>query len=441
MPITKKWTFMVYNNYDDPHIGIIHRNIAAELMNVGSTDEVNLVALCDEPPPPHGGPDTLGTPLYLIPRRTEPQVLACHPDWPGDELDMAHPATLVTFAAFVKEHFPAERYALVIASHGYGWTQGTVTWRSSQGTRNLRRLLAFSRSSGSRDHLLDNIANRRRADRRAPVEDTGGIYRSTALSPDMTSQTELSSANLALAAQSIAQALGRPLDLLGFDACMMQMTEIAFQLAGSVRYQVGPEWFGHAWPYTDICTGLVNAPDQPPDALARAVVECYRAHRESTYTPRYSLSAADLGQLDELALRIDDFVAAFLAQPLPPDQLDAVVKATQLVSTKYLYRDLGDFARRLAAMPVSPQLRQAGEALHEHLTERLVIAHCAQSPPAPPDLQVSTERHLKHTTGLSISLPLFCAPTDANALAYRCLQLSTETAWDDLLFSAQGPKP
>jgi len=437
MPATRKWTFMVYNNYDDPMISWMHGDILDQLMEVGSTDEVSLVALCDAPPPLTGASTGAGTPLFHIPRKDQPQVLTPHDDWPVVELDMGHPATLVRFAGFAKRCYPAENYALVMACHGSGWTTGKASWRSDARTDRLVRLLDTRRSGRAR---RPGPMNRIVHGAGSPRGSSLGTWRASALSPDMTSQSEMSTINLGLAAESIATALGQPLDLLAFDACNMQMAEIAFQLAGSVHYQVGPEWFGRTWSYRDLCGWLTTTPDLDARDLALAMVESYRAHQQSLWTPRFTLSASDLTQTELLGHRLDELVDAVLACPVALAKLHEVVRATQLLNELFQYRDLGDFVTRLLGHPVSNPARQAGGALLQQL-DRTIIAHCVQSPPTPTGQKVSTESFLDKTTGLSISLPLFCKPGEPNTQAYLALDIAQKTRWPDFLRHPQGPKP
>jgi hypothetical protein len=433
--MAKKWTLMVYNNYDDPSIGILHLDIAAQLASVGANADIDVVILCDDM-----SSTTPITPLYYCRAGDPPGTLHEHPGWDRSEKDMAHPGTLVRFGTFVKTWFPADHYALVIACHGFGWTQGTVRWMSEQRTANLLAWLDAQATRSDWTAPLSPMPSLSSPPSTPVSNPASGLWRAMSISPDSTSQTEMSAIALGLALETIAQSIGRPIDLVAFDACHMQMAEIGFELARSVLTMVGPEWFGLTWDYADICARLRADPDQSPAQLARAMVDSYDAHHQANYTVRYTLSAIDLQALDSLRAYLNAFSAAMQYYPVDPATLTAVVRATQLLDGDKCYRDLGDFLLRLLYEDVSIQVWYTAAWLLHKLKHEVVIHHCAQSNATPAGLTEGSESYLDRTQGLSISLPLFSAPSDPNTWAYRDLRMSQQTGWDELLLSPVGPR-
>src|SRR5204862_7720054 len=69
---------------------------------------------------------------------------------------------------------------------------------------------------------------------------------------DDTSGAFLDDIELPCALRDVPAALGQPLDLLGFDACLMGMVEVAFQLRGTARVLVGSQLVepGDGWSYS-----------------------------------------------------------------------------------------------------------------------------------------------------------------------------------------------
>jgi hypothetical protein len=433
----KKWTLMVYNNYDDPTIGWLHRDIAVEMAAVGSTADVNLVVLCDD----MSSSGAYSTPVFYCPEGAPPGTLVRHSGWDASEKDMAHPGTLVRFGTFVKEHFEAEHYALVMACHGFGWTQGTVRWMSSQREADLLDWLVAQATRSSWTAPLSPLPPMGvPVGAASPANPATGLWRSMTLSPDSTSQTEMSAISLGLALETISSAMGKRIDLLAFDACFMQMAEIAFEVERAVDTMVGPEWYGHPWDYTDLCSRLVANPHQTPRQLAQTMVASYEWYQQQRYTVRYTLSALDLREMANLAMYLNAFVSAWAREPVAPATATAVTRATQLIDEQRCFRDLGDFLWRLLHEQVSYQLWFAAAWLYTKLTRDVVLAHCAHSTPTPAGLTEGSERYLDRTTGLSIQLPLFCSPNDPNCWAYRDLRMSQVTHWDELLLSSIGPK-
>jgi hypothetical protein len=400
MPTTtpKAWTFMVYNNYDDATIGAMHGDIAERMADVGSTEEVDLVVLCDDKPEECGGDPGFGSPLFHIPAKGSKKPLSNHPDWDNRERNLGDPQTLIDFVRFAKEHFPAQRYALVIAGHGCGWMPAAYDEpRVQQHLEKLKRVLTAT-------------AEASRSSTKTPIQLT--------ISPDLTSRAEISALQLADALAEIATTLEAPLDVLAFDACFMQMAEIAFQIGDSARYQVGPEWYGLPWDYSDLCQRLVGQPEAGPEAVARIIVDAYQAAHP--YTPRYTMSALNLAQLGTTRDRITALADAYLAAPLDPDELDELLTEVLTLDDAHSYRDLGMLAQRLSETG-SQALREAATALCDHLHQQLVIRNASAG--------------LEGASGLSITAPLPQILGEQEQQLYEELTMSQSTPWDDLLDS------
>src|SRR5262249_11345426 len=69
--------------------------------------------------------------------------------------------------------------------------------------------------------------------------------------------------------------LGRPLDLLGMDACLMSCLEVAFQSAADVKTVVSSEELepGDGWPYDKILADLRSNPGMDGAHLGGVVVK------------------------------------------------------------------------------------------------------------------------------------------------------------------------
>jgi len=69
--------------------------------------------------------------------------------------------------------------------------------------------------------------------------------------------------------------LRRPVDLVGMDACLMTMLEVAYQLREHARILVGSETVepGPGWPHDRILGELTASLATTPDELAAVVVK------------------------------------------------------------------------------------------------------------------------------------------------------------------------
>ncbi|MEM2155960.1 MAG: clostripain-related cysteine peptidase [Candidatus Jordarchaeales archaeon] len=108
-----EWTFMAYLD-GDCNLGDMAMTVLAAMAEVGSTDNVNIVALLDHSQ--YSYTRQSGTRAYYVFN----EGIAWLQDFGDNELNMGDPATLENFMGYVKQHFPAERYALNLWNHGNG---------------------------------------------------------------------------------------------------------------------------------------------------------------------------------------------------------------------------------------------------------------------------------------------------------------------------------
>ncbi len=177
-----------------------------------------------------------------------------------DEINTGEPSALVDFAAWVIRNYPAERYALVLWDHGGGWQ--------------------------------------------------GFAYDATA------QHDSLSMAELGGALALITQELGRPLDLIGFDACLMGQLEVFNAIAPYGRYAVASEELipGNGWDYQGILRALNADPPIDVPAVGRAAVDSFMRFY-SRRAALYSLSVIDLARVGDVTRALGHFARAVSANP------------------------------------------------------------------------------------------------------------------------------
>lgn len=223
-----------------------------EMERVGSTAAVNVVAQVD---------GLAGNVRRLFVTRdsaafevTSPVVATL------DEINTGEPSALVDFAAWAIQTYPAEHYALVLWDHGGGW-QG----------------LAY----------------------------------------DATAQHDsLSMAELGGALALITLGLGRPLDLIGFDACLMGQLEVFGAIAPYGLYAIASEELipGNGWDYQGMLRALNADPPIDVPAVGQAVVDSFMRFY-SRRAALYSLSVINLARVGDVTRALDRFVRAVSANP------------------------------------------------------------------------------------------------------------------------------
>src|SRR6266496_2557645 len=242
MPFTTKWTLLTYiaahNNLEE-----LGKNSLLEILNVGSTRDVVHGVLYD------GG---VGAARYVMGDAGVVQ----YQEQLGS-FDSGDPDGLIAMAKWLFDKHPAERYGLILWSHGTGWEP----WEIEAVTQEAR--------PGAQ---MDSAELRERAG--APGSMV--LFRSTLreiLKPDKPAERailfddgtghSLDTLELSRVVGTIADSIGKPIELLGMDACLMANLEVAYEVRRAVRHLVASEGLvpGHSWPYGGVFGELRAAAD------------------------------------------------------------------------------------------------------------------------------------------------------------------------------------
>jgi hypothetical protein len=216
-----QWTVGVYMCADNGMNDAADLDIA-EMKQVGSTEEVNVVVQVDraarDPRP--------NCYRYFI-RKDGADTLA-----DLGELDMADPATLSGFADFLRSRYPADNYLLVLWDHGNGWYPGY------------------------------------------------GPSRAIFIDESHAHEMGVAGGELAQSMAGVKQALGRRVRILAFDACLMGMVEVAAEVRDACDYMLASEVLvpTSGLPYEKLLDRFTSRPtrtpiEQLPDVCADYVEE------------------------------------------------------------------------------------------------------------------------------------------------------------------------
>jgi hypothetical protein len=260
----KNWTFMVYldgdNNLEECGIEIFLR-----MASVGSSSEVNIVVQMDR----ISGYDNsyggwTGCKRFYVTAGLTPTSENAVADLP--EVNMGNPSTLSDFVNWAAASYPATHYCLVLYDHGSGCVQITSEGFASEGFAPMG--VCFDFTSG-----------------------------------DVLTLPELSQAFASVTSE---------VDVIFFDACMMGMIEVAYQIRNYADIMVGSEEVG--WtpgPYDDYLTGLTSNPAMSPAEFASAIVNYYIAWLDPTSYPS-TMSATNLAQVSSLATATSNFAQVLM---------------------------------------------------------------------------------------------------------------------------------
>ena len=241
-----KWTFMVYMAGDNNLDGAALRDIA-EMARAGSTKDVNILVQLDR----------IEDNLTRRFRITQGGGFKTDCIQTFGDTNTGDPQILYEFVKWEADNYPADRYALILWNHGSGWWEDAKSRAAGPAAKKPRRRLFRQpvRYPVPQEHL--NIP--------APQVQRSICY------DDTSNGDALDNRELRIVLAGICALLGRKIDLLGMDACLMNMVEVAYQLRESVNVIVGSEIEEpfDGWPYAEILTRLNARPRQDATTFAR----------------------------------------------------------------------------------------------------------------------------------------------------------------------------
>jgi hypothetical protein len=361
------WTVMVYLDGDNT-LDYSAWDDLSEMESIGSSNEVNIITQVD---------------LYNSCSRTYRYYVTgvaqgvSYPLYSDDivqtlpEQNMADPAVLNDFINWTINNYPADHYILILWDHGGGWREESI--------------------------FMKGII----------VDDTSNDF--------------LTMAELVQGLENIEE----PLDIIGFDACLMQMAEVYYEIGSSITttsppgYGIGSEeseW-GNGWPYDLILGDLTSNPSMSESTLCETIVNDYISYCGSVGTLSALYFSPEITQSTEVLNTIDSFANALMNSAYQ-NEINLVRSSALLQSYSYAdYKDLYDFAD-IINMNI-PDCQSESQAVMDLITTVVISeAHTGSS--------------VNKSNGLSIYLPDSSGDYDSN---YDTLQFAIDSQWDEFLKS------
>ena len=356
---TAKWTVMVYlagdNNLDGAGVADL-----LEMKKVGSTADVNVVAQFDRA----GGKGT--TKRYVL---RQGSSLAADAVADLGETDTGDPAVLKDFLAWGIKAYPANHYLAVIWNHGAGWDDSNL-YGGDYFSGDAPPIVHKGQTLNAKGSVRKSPARRKRA--RSPIPLAQGraavrnarralfatsvqkMVQDRAIAFDDQAKDYLDNAELKRVLTQVKKLIKRKIDIVGFDACLMSMLEVGYQIKGAADFTVGSqeEEPNNGWPYDRLLKALAAKPDMSPPDLARCAVDAYLASYRNT--DDVTFSATDLGRIDAVANAANKLGAALskaLGDATARAALASVRARVQEYSAPYDdYVDLVDLCDGLASV-------------------------------------------------------------------------------------------
>jgi len=377
MAKSAKWTWLVYMAGDNNLEGA-GKDDLVEMKQTGSTDDLNILVQFDT--------EQNKTTRY----RVEKGTLKILQEMPG--VNCGDPKILTQFIDWGIQNHPAQYYLLDIWNHGGGWENLPADYNyEAMRSASPRSAIKIKRMKPALFRSTINKIHRR------PVE-------TRAIALDCHSQDYLDNQELRIA---VSQAFpsNRKLDILGCDACLMNMLEVAYEMKDTANYMVGSEETepGAGWPYDTILKGLLKKPTMSSRDLAKSIPKAYGKYylKSGEATTQ---SALDLGKIEITAAAVSDLADALIAALKKGTELDKTIDVINLArqyTQKFEmpeYLDLGDFCHKISVrFPKNASVKAAAAKILDSLNSPVGNALVIQNN--------TSGDAMKKASGISIYFP------------------------------------
>ena len=324
----KAWTFLVYLNGDNSLDSFGDTNLD-QMKAVGSTKDVNIVVLRDR------SDQSVSAKIYYVNKGS----LKVVKDY-GKNIDMGDWNTLVDLFKYAKEQYPANHYVVDVWDHGGGWGKKYAP---------IFRDISWDDGTG---HFITT--------------------------PQL---------GQAMAAIKVLNG-GKNIDVLGTDACLMQMGEVAHEVSASVDVFAASEETepGAGWDYTTPLAFLTKTPTASALDVAKEIEKAYvelsgyNSQGSAVSTAELTLALPVIGEFADALAKFDG---------LSKDEVQQAISNTKSFAMTD-FRDLIDFASKVEQATKSAALKAKAAAVK--LAMKKVI-------------YASFENGMEGANGLSVWLP------------------------------------
>jgi len=252
--------------------------------------------------------------------------ISAEASWMDSEMDMGSPSTLVDFVTWSVENYPAEHYFLDLWDHGGDYS--------------------------------------------------GAMY-------DETSGTHLSLSDLREAALEIYHRLGFPLDIWGYDACLMDAGADNYQIKQAANIILASEHTegDDGWDYNAIIGNLTANPSLNPEQFAYNFVE--HVDDEHSRTDIVTMVAINTTRWDFWFMQAYNELAQAIRQSAGTDNSGIKKAFEYAVSADSKYwpngKDVGDFAKELLNYVNNTKIRYWAQRLLDNVSYSVINSYDTDS--------------------------------------------------------------
>jgi hypothetical protein len=252
---SKSWTFLIFMNGDDEFMDEDQEEIIESMETIGSSEQINVVVQ-------YASLRTKNSIRLLVQKSNNPHQITSPVLQQLGYVDMGDYHNLQNFIDWGIENFPAQHYAIVIASHGSGWYD-------------------------SSDHSEVKSSRKR------------------IISPDVISENQITIPQLSEVLRHTSQMIGHKIDIYGSDACLMQDIETLTELADTAHLIIGSEdlehYDGGTWPYDLLFAKMEKISNPTPEQVSKLFIDSVKEMHER---PIYKDEVSTFSVIDPERLQV-----------------------------------------------------------------------------------------------------------------------------------------
>jgi hypothetical protein len=352
-----EWTIMVFVNGKN-NLETYALKDMNEMEMIGSTDKVNIVTEVGRIAGyASNDGDWKTARRYLVKKDNDINKITSPILADLGKVDMGDYKHLVEFTNWAKTAYPAKRYMLIVWNHGAGWIKSRM-------------------------------------------EVTKGI------SYDDETGNHITTPQFGMAMKAIGK-----IDVIGTDACLMQMPEVNYEIKDYVDYIVASEETepGDGYTYNLMLGPLVAKPTMLGAELGKLAVDGYADHYG---TQDHTQSLVLASAMNGLVPQVNTFVAAAMAA-----NEKALIKTAMSGTQAYAYaenKDLWHFLSLYGASSKNANVKAAAKALQTYITGTLVLHN-------------RTNANYSDSHGIAIYMPNY---TNSS---YSALAWAKASQWDEFI--------
>lgn len=361
----KEWTFLIFLNADN-NLDRFGVGDVEEMQEIGSNSEFNLVVQFDR---------AKGKPCKrLFIEKGNAEVIE-----DMGECDMGSVDVLTDFVDWGVQNYPSKKLAVVLWNHGSGWNKkaGNTVFKG----------ISYDDESGN----------------------------------------HITTAQMGQASETIKNILGRKLDILAFDACLMQMVEVSHAVKDNAHIMLASEEVepGEGWAYNDSMKPIAQNPAVSAEEAATIIVDTYDASYDggSQGNRATTQSWVRLSKADALASAIDEFAIALKGNFIEETN-DAVLQVQ-----KFRYRSNIDLIHFLKLM----EERVSANTIADAGVKANVLSTLAAAKTAANEFVGHNASHGYSTKNAFGTAVYFPRKGYSFSKKYNKLAWAQDTSWDEML--------